>query len=259
MPDTYDFEIYFFGLICIHGLSEDRGTERKSKIRAMLLTDVMHRQRIYLNDDKTATELDPNFGVSFGNLPGGAAQVLPSFDTLVPHLEDVTDDMAFVPVTLNKYAPGTKVKLPGGLLATVDQYDYEGEYYLNNDLVSAGCIGRVTLLQVTTVRPEVIVYYNNTSTRVRSDGWILIANMETVKNDGVKVGDKTERPDFQKHAGFLNAPPTFATLYELDDERCTTPISNPINIHANHLSTIIGIVKQYPVFNHPECSNTNWP
>jgi len=41
MPDTYDFEIYFFGLICIHGQYVDRGRERKNKVMATHLPEIL--------------------------------------------------------------------------------------------------------------------------------------------------------------------------------------------------------------------------
>jgi len=260
MPDTYDFEIYFFGLICIHGQYEDRGKERKNKVTALLLEDGDHERRIYVRQNiSDFSLLDTDTSVSFGKLPGGPAEVLPSFDALVPHLEDLTDES----VTLYKDAHGTRVTLPGGLLATVDQYNTKSEYTLNSFTLSFGCVGRITLLQVKTAQPDVVVkFYSNSAPKyvaAPSDGWILIANMELNRNDGTAMGFKTWRNDFEKHKGFTKTSTEFAKLYEWDREKCNIPISNPVNIKATHLPEILSIVGNYPVFAHPECSNTNWP
>jgi len=255
MPDTYDFEIYFFGLICIHGDSKYRKTEREKKSHAMLYRDGVHEQLIYVNDP---TKITLASDVTFNNLPGGPARALSSFTALVPHLEDLTAEGIELKLDANIW----DVTLPGGLLATVDLYDTISDYELGGYTVSSGCVGRLTLLQVTTVRPEVVVKFNNAEERAPSDGWVLIANREVnANNDGAESNGRKERPDFKKHRNFTTAADDdqIATLYEHESDYCETTIRNPANIVARHLRTVLNTIRSYPVYAHPECSNTNWP
>jgi len=261
MPDIYDFEIYFFGLICIHGNNPARQAGRTKKVKARLLYDVDHTSSIYLSDPRIVMDIATS--ITFGNLPGGAATVLDSFTELVPHLEDLT----LPPYYLKDPDANDKiVTLPGGLLAAVDQYiaqyDNQAEYILNSKPVSTGCVARVTLLHVSTVQPEVIVTVDGTDTRAPADGIVLIANAEKQQVPPRSGGPgRMERPGFKKHrsATNTNSNDQFATLYELTDQSCTRLVSNPTRIQARHLKTVIGIINSYPVALHPECSNTQWP
>jgi|GEM_PF-766830 len=263
MPDTFDFEIYFFGLICIHGSDPKRGAARKKKVEAFLLEDADHTPLIYLNSEQAKYELKRRSKVDFVNVGKGEATILNSFDDLVPHLEDVTR----YPTQLNPRAYGVRAELPAGRLVAVATYPYQGEYYLDGEKIErkTDCIARLTMLNVKTLRPEVRVIFESTSRNenepVPATGFVLIANSELQNvNNPPPGGGRTLRPGFKKHATATDHGPQYlADLYELDGQTCETPIENPPDIHAVHLKEVLSIVRQYPVFNHPECSNTNWP
>lgn len=263
MSDPFDFEIYFFGLICIHGGDPNRGAARKKKVNAILLEDPDHTPLIYLNGRDTEYELAPRSEVRFSNVADGDSSVLESFDLLVPHLEDLTRH----PAKLKLQTYGVTVKLPAGRFAAAAHYDWKGEYRLDNLKIPRGtdCIARLTMLNVKTFIPDVHARFKDVSGNeqdvvVPSNGFILIANSELHIDDGARgPAGATLRPGFKKYAKATDQNEQYlADLYELD-EACTTKIVNPPDIKAVHLAEALSIAGRFPVFNHPECSNTNWP
>jgi len=258
---THHFEIYFFGLICVHSKSPERIGDKMKKTRAMLLRDSAHTPLIYLNAAATVFELDRFSKVKFDNVDKGPATVLESFDRFIPHLAALTAGS----VKLDLGADSIRVTLPAGRLATVNPYPYKGEFLLNNTKVQrlTDCIGRINLLDVTTESPYVSVKFKNGDQQYKEDvdssGWVLLANMELDTGAAEAVTGRTRRADFGKHAKATDHDATsLATLFELDTD-CHEPINND-DIEAKHLDEVIGIVQHYPrVFAHPECSNTNWP
>jgi len=262
MPDIFDFEIYFFGLICIHGKSKERDAEKRNKIRAMLLEDEQHKPLLFLNDENKKFTLDPRSNVSFKNVGEGEATVLESFDDYVPHLVQLTTPQ----VKLDLNANSIRVTLPAGRLATVDRYEKQGEYCLNGKKVvrPTDCIGRVTLLHVKTVLPTIGVRFKSGGKEreepVLSSGWVLFSNAEPTDEASIEITERSKRDDFDKHASATDHDAQYlADLYELEDD-CTEKINNPPDIKARYLPEVTRIISRHPpVFAHPECSNTNWP
>lgn len=198
---TYDFEIYFFGLIGIYGTSIERNAPT-GKTHALLLRDNDHTPVIFLNKKDKRDEIELTDHVSFDNLPAGESLIVPTFDTFVPHLVPLTRSSAKLYPHPN--ALGIKVTLPaGGLFAAVERYLYEGKYILDQTVPYQGCIARLTLLQVTTTYPKTVVGYNTTKTEVDSDGFVFIGNREpypsNIKPIPAEVDSTGERPDFKKY------------------------------------------------------------
>jgi hypothetical protein len=269
MSDIYEFEIYFFGLICIHGNDESRDADHRKKLRAMLIEDPYvsaddpgHKALLFLNSQSAEYELDAASDVSFGNVSGGEAAVLPSFEKLVPHLKDLTRDATY----LYRSPRNVNVVLPAGRIAAVDHYQKKGEYELDGYKVNRGtdCIARVTMLLVKTTQPEVTVQFKTSGTkmeaRVPSDGWVLIANTEPPETLNKALTGRSLRSGFDKYAKATDHNADYlADLYELSDD-CDESINNPPDIQARHLKDVTAVIKAYPpVYAHPECSNTNWP
>jgi hypothetical protein len=260
MLDIFDFEIYFFGLICIHGKSKERDAEKWNKIQAILLDDEQHKPLLFLDDENKKFALDRRSNVIFKNVGEGEATVLKSFDNYVPHLVQLTTPE----VKLNLNAHSIRVALPPGRLAAVDRYDKKGEYCLNGKKVvrPTDCIGRVSLLHVKTVLPTIRVKFKSDGQErdEPASGWALLSNAEPTDEDATEVIERSRRDDFDKHASATDHDAQYlADLYELKDD-CTETINNPPDIKARHLSKVTRIIsKHHRVFAHPECSNTNWP
>lgn len=242
------FENYFFGLICIHGASIERDAPL-GKTRALLLNDSDHEPFIYLNGH---TEERLTHPVSFSEVPTGEARPLPSFLFHVPHLVPLTRDF----VKLRPNAPGLGVTLPAGPLATVHLYRDKGRY-VSDAVDLRHCVGRLTLLQVTTTSRDVMVHYNNSSKPVPSDGFVLIINRD--KRDS-HAPATSERPNFKKHhVATTGSAADLATLYELTDEPpCGQVVPHP-GVDPVHLEEVLAILAEGFVADHPECSNTQWP
>jgi len=242
------FEIYFFGLICIHGTSTERDAPIE-KTRALLLNDNDHEPFIHLND---RTVKLTHYPVSFGETPVGQAQPLPSFLQHVPRLVRLTRDS----VRLRPNAPGIGVTLPAGSLATVHLYEFKGRY-VGKDVDHTHCVARVTLLQTTTTSRSVVVHYNNSSEQVSSDGFVLFMNRDKKVPDPPET---SERPNFKKHhVSTTGTPADLATLYELiEDPPCRQVVPNP-GMNPVHLQEVLETLVKGFVADHPECSNTQWP
>ena len=260
----YDFEIYFFGLICIHGASIERNAP-PGKTHALLLEDDDHVPVIYLNSKNSKDEIKLKNHVTFNNLPTGESGFAPSFNTFVPHLVPLT--RSFVKLYPYPNTPGVQVPLPEGLFAAVQRYPYVGRYILDGNIPYVGCVARLTLLQVTTPYPEVVIDYDGTLVNVPANGYVFIGNREKKPSErtGNEVVDEIpaqvasgERPDFKKyHVVTTGVPDELANLYELSSKPCDPLIANPSYIKANHRDDAIDIARI--VADHPECSNTQWP
>lgn len=254
---TYNFEIYLFGLICVYGDSPERNAPPR-KSETVLLQDADHTPVIYLNN---STKIELTKDVSFRNLKGGSTDVLSSFDTLVPHLARITKPYngSGLPVRLKPDAAGIRVTLPAGPLMTVDTYPKHGKYVLDQVVIYSGCVGRVTYLRATAEEGEVIVKFNDTKRSIPPDGWVLIGNVD--KQDQTEpIADEDERPGFKKHYKATDGTvDDIATLFELTNYDCNTPIINPPDLKPLHLDEVLSIVIRSPIALHPECSNTQWP
>jgi len=249
-------EIYFFGLICFYGDSSRRDGDRRTKKVAKLIHDEKHAKLIYLNNNQHDV-LVPNDEIDFGT--AGTAAVLDSFRRYVPHLSDLTID----DTTLNFKTHGAVVTLPGGILAAVDWYDNQGHYELGAEITSDDCISRLTLLQFDAPEPNVSVTYGDISHEMPSDGWVLIANVETSHDTThPEPGHQMQRKDFRTTHRPILVPPDesrLARLYEVGSP-CEKNQIDP-GVHAQHLGEILKILKKHHsrVALHPECSNTQWP
>jgi len=252
MADPFDFEIYFFGLICIHGKDPSRNADGRKKVRAMLLDDSEHTPSIYLGSE-TRNDLKRKSHVIFQLLPEDEADRLDSFDKFAPHLRDLTKD----PTKLDLNAACVDIKLPAGRLVTVDRYNSRAQYKFGDVVVprDTECVSRLTMLNVKTFAPEVRVLFTTKDSvhhdePVSSSGFVLLTNAERDKADG----------DFKKHSKATDHDASYlADLHEPGDPRCRDPIQNPPDIKAVHLPTVLTIIETHPVFEHPECSNTQWP
>lgn len=240
--------VYFAGLICHFGPSDNEGSNRLAKITAKLIDDPDHTA--YISFANVDTQL---FRLRFRNSNGPATSDH-NFQDMVPHLDDLTRSG----IKLKRNARGIDIKLPDGEFAVADTYHCGARYSLDNQYWDKPCVARLVVIPVTD-EESIVVDYNDTSVTFTEDSWMCIvnaANMRLEEDLNHNCGSSTSMQHFEKHSKVTTGTTAdIATWSELN-RGCTTTVPAPPfhDVVAKHLHD------QHPfTATHSECSNTNWP